>query len=68
MNIWVEYWEYEDTRSNSHAQMKEQAKWIPPKLEDIKKRFFPDYNSAQVFAKSMQEQGHQVRIKKDGII
>ncbi len=68
MNIWVEYWEYEDTRSNSHAQMKEQAKWIPPKPEDIKKRFFPDYNSAQVFAKSMQEQGHQARIKKDGII
>ena len=68
MNIWVEYWKYTDTRKNNHAQMKEQAKWTPPKPEDIKIRFFPDHNSATVFAKSMEEQGNHTRIKKDGII
>ena len=44
MNIWVEYWEYKDTRNNTHAQMREQAKWTAPNPKDIKKRFFPNYH------------------------
>ena len=40
MNIWVEYWKFEDTRNNNHAQMKEQAHWIEPNPENIMRRFF----------------------------
>ncbi len=31
MNIWLEYFKFKDTnRNNSHAQFKEQAKWVEP--------------------------------------
>ena len=30
MNIWIEYFRYEDNRNNTWAQMKEPAKWNPP--------------------------------------
>ena len=30
MNIWVEFYKYSDDRKNTHAQMKESAKWVPP--------------------------------------
>ena len=39
MNIWVEYWKFEDTRNNNHAQMKEQAHWVEPNPENIMRRF-----------------------------
>ena len=67
MNIWVEYWKYEDNRNNTHAQMKEQANWVEPNPEDIRKRFFEDRETASQFAKRMFEDGHHTRIRTDGI-
>ena len=40
MNIWVEYYKYSDDRKNTHAQMKESAKWVAPDPSIIRKRFF----------------------------
>ena len=39
MNIWVEYYKYSDNRKNTHAQMKESAKWVDPDPSIIHKRF-----------------------------
>ena len=39
MNIWLEYFKYNDDRKNNHAQMKEKAKWEPPDPKKIMKRF-----------------------------
>ena len=69
MNIWVEYWKNKDARSHvegSHAQMKENAKWIPPDPKDVTKRFCQDREQASKFAKSLQKQGYHVNIKTDG--
>jgi len=69
MNIWVEYWKSKDNRSHtsmgSHAQMKEQAVWIPPNTEDISRRFCQNREDAFRFAKAMQERGLMVSIKTD---
>ncbi len=70
MNIWVEYWKSKDARSHiegSHAQMKENAKWVKPDEKDIHKRFCQNREDAQRFAKSMQKQGYYVQIKTDGM-
>ena len=40
MNIWVEYYKFSDDRKNNHAQMKENAKWVPPDPSIIHRRFF----------------------------
>ena len=35
MNIWVEYWKKNNSRSlNNHAQMREQAHWVEPNPSD----------------------------------
>ena len=65
MNIWVEYFKVEDTRKNTWAQMKEQAKWNPPDPDKITKRFCQTREDAQRFAKSMTEQGYHATIKTD---
>ena len=68
MNIWVEYWKKEDRVSlNNHAQMRENAKWIPPDPKDVIKRFCQTREQAQTFAQSMQEQGYHATIKTDGV-
>jgi len=69
MNIWVEYWQQKDFRRHtegSHAQMKEQAKWIEPKPEEISRRFFSDHQGASAFAKRMNDKGYHAKIKTDG--
>jgi hypothetical protein len=69
VNIWVEYWKQKDHRSHtegSHAQMKEQAKWIEPKPEEISRRFFSDHQGAAEFAKRMSDKGYHAKIKTDG--
>ena len=68
MNIWVEFYKYSDNRKNTHAQMKESAKWVDPDPSIIRKRFFDKMSDAKVFAKRMEEDGNNVSIKKDGII
>ena len=66
MNIWVEYFKFEDTRKNTHAQIREQAKWIEPDPKDVHKRFCQNREEAQRFAKSMNDQGYHATIKTDG--
>ena len=66
MNIWVEYFKYEDTKKNTWAQMRENAKWNPPESDKILKRFCQSREDANRFAISLQEQGYHVTIKTDG--
>ena len=66
MNIWVEYYKFSDDRKNNHAQMKENAKWVPPDPSIIQRRFFDKISDARVFAKRMEEDGNKVSIKRDG--
>ena len=65
MNIWVEYFRVIDNSKNTHAQMREQAKWVEPDPKDVNKRFCQSREDAAVFAKSMQEQGYHATIKTD---
>ena len=67
MNIWVEYFKFKDNRNNTHAQMKEQAKWIEPDPKEISKRFCQSRTHAQALAKSLSEEGYHVTIKTDGM-
>ena len=67
MNIWIEYWKKEEDRKNTHAQMRENAKWVEPDLKKIIKRFCQSREDANRYAESLQEQGYYVRIKEDGI-
>ena len=66
MNIWIEYFKMKDNRLNTHAKMKEQAKWIPPEPKDVNKRFCQTLKEAQNLAKSLFDQGYHVSIKQDG--
>ena len=68
MNIWVEYWKKNNSRSlNNHAQMRENSKWVEPDKKDVFTRFCQSRKDASEFAKSMQEQGYHARVKPDGI-
>ena len=66
MNIWIEYWKKEEKSKNTHAQIRENAKWIEPDPKDVHKRFCQSREDANRYAKSMEEQGYHVRIKEDG--
>ena len=65
MNIWIEYWKKEDNRKNTHAQMRENAKWIEPDPKKIIKRFCQSREDANRYAKSLQEQDYHTIIKQD---
>ena len=65
MNIWIEYWKKEEDRKNTHAQMRENAKWVEPDPKKIIKRFCQSREDANRYAKSLQEQGYHVIIKQD---
>ena len=65
MNIWIEYWKKEDNRKNTHAQMRENVKWVDPDPKEIIKRFCQSREDANIYAKSLQEQGYHVTIKQD---
>ena len=66
MNIWVEYFRYEDSRKNTWAQMRENAKWNPPSEDKISKRFCQNKEDAVKYARSLEEQGYHTTIKTDG--
>ena len=66
MNIWIEYWKKEEKSKNTHAQIRENAKWIEPDPKDVHKRFCQSREDANRYAESLQEQGYHVRIKEDG--
>ncbi len=67
MNIWIEYWEKsKEPSKNTHAQIREQASWVPPDPEKVSKRFCQSREDATRYAKSMEEQGYHTIIKQDG--
>ena len=67
MNIWIEYWKKSSEPSkNTHAQMREQASWVPPDPETVNKRFCQSREDAIRHARSMEERGYHAIIKTDG--
>ena len=66
MSSWcVEYWKAPKKTEGSHAQMREQLKWVKPEHKDISRRYFSDYKSASKFAKSIFEYGYHTNIIKE---
>ena len=65
MNIWIEYWKKEEKSKNTHAQIREIAKWKEPDPKYVHKRFCQSREDANRYAESLQEQGYYVRIKED---
>ena len=54
----VEYWSIPKQREGSHAQMREQLKFVKPDPKDIHRRYFDKYESATRFAQSMFDSGN----------
>ena len=65
MSIWVEWFRQEDSKKNTWAQMRESAKWIPPKSSEINKRFFDKHIDAAEFAKRKNTEGYHAVVKQD---
>ena len=67
MNIWIEYWEKsKEPSKNTHAQIREQARWVLPDPKTVRKRFCQGREDAVRYARSMEEQGYHAVIKQDG--
>ena len=65
MSSWcIEYWKAPKKTEGSHAQMREQLKWVKPDPKDISRRYFTDYKSASKFAKSIFEYGYHTNVIK----
>ena len=54
----VEYWSIPKKHGGSHAQMREQPKFVKPDSKDTHKRYFDKYESATRFAKSLFNSGN----------
>ncbi len=65
MSIWVEWFRHEDSKKNTWAQMKEQAKWNPPESSEIYRRFFDKHIDATEFAKRKNDEGYHATVKRD---
>ena len=66
MSSWcVEYWKAPKRTEGSHAQMREQLKWVKPEHKDISRRYFSDYKSANKFAKLIFEYGYHTNVIKE---
>tara|TARA_B100001079_G_scaffold34822_1_gene26445 strand:- start:68 stop:268 length:201 start_codon:yes stop_codon:yes gene_type:complete len=66
MSSWcIEYWKAPKKTEGSHAQMREQLKWVKPEHKDISRRYFSDYKSASKFAKSIFEYGYHTNVIKE---
>ena len=66
MSSWcVEYWKVPKKTEGSHAQMREQLKWVEPDPKDISRRYFSDYKSANKFVKSIFEYGYHTNVIKE---
>jgi len=63
MSSWcVEYWKAPKKTEGSHAQMREQLKWVKPDPKNISRRYFTDYKSAKRFVKSIFEYGYHTNV------
>ena len=66
MSSWcIEYWKAPKKTEGSHAQMREQLKWVKPDPKNISRRYFSDYKSANKFAKSIFEYGYHTNVIKE---
>ena len=66
MSSWcIEYWKAPKKTEGSHAQMREQLKWVKPEHKDISRRYFSDYKSASKFAKSIFEYGYHTNVIRE---
>ena len=66
MSSWcIEYWKAPKKTEGSHAQMREQLKWVKPDPKDISRRYFTDYKSAKRFVKSIFEYGYHTNLIKE---
>ena len=66
MSSWcIEYWKAPKKTEGSHAQMREQLKWVKPDPKDISRRYFSDYKSANKFAKSIFEYGYHTNVIRE---
>ena len=66
MSSWcIEYWKAPKKTEGSHAQMREQLKWVKPDHKDISRRYFSDYKSANKFVKSIFEYGYHTNVIKE---
>ena len=66
MSSWcIEYWKAPKRTEGSHAQMREQLKWVKPDPKDISRRYFSDYKSANKFVKSIFEYGYHTNVIKE---
>ena len=66
MSSWcVEYWKAPKRTEGSHAQMREQLKWVKPEHKDISRRYFTDYKSAKRFVKSIFDYGYHTNLIKE---
>ena len=65
MSWCVEYWKVEQKVGGSHAQMREQPKWVKPDPKDISRRYFTDYKSAKRFTKSIFDYGYHTNVVKE---
>ena len=66
MSIWVEWFKQKESKNNTLAQMRESAKWNPPKPSEIHRRFFDKHIDAAGFAKRKNDEGYHATIKRDG--
>ena len=66
MSIWVEWFRHEDSKKNTWAQIRESAKWNPPKPSEIHRRFFDKHIDATEFAKRKNDEGYHATVKTDG--
>ena len=67
MNIYIEYYKFSDDRKNNHAQMKEQAKWVPPDPSIVHKRFCQSRKEAQQLAKVCLRMVITLQSKQTGV-
>ena len=66
MSSWcIEYWKAPKRTEGSHAQMREQLKWVKPDPKNISRRYFSDYKSANKFAKSIFEYGYHTNVIRE---
>ena len=54
----VEYWKVDKKSEGSHAQMREQLKYVKPEDKDISRRYFDKYPAATRFANSLFDSGN----------
>lgn len=67
MNIWVEWYRYDNQPTSSKEKMKESVPWKPPSPTKINRRYFDEPKDAAIFAARMNDRGYFSTVKRDGM-